>query len=111
MFSKIKLQRLKHTRYKLSDWSSNIYSNALNMMNASSWTRLEGVQCPRSRVVFLNTFTVVISFLKTPFERKNVKMTSSYHVASQRIRELLGAFFKYENAVFNGEQEKESISL
>ena len=34
-------------------------------------------------------------------------MTSSYHVASQLIQ---GAFFKHENAVFNGEQERESIS-
>ena len=34
----------------------------------------------------------------------------SYHFASQRIQELLGAFIKHENVVFNGEQEKESIS-
>ena len=31
------------------------------------------------------------------------------YVASQYIQELIGAFFKYENAVFNGVQEKESI--
>ena len=29
-----------------------------------------------------------------------VKVTSSYNVASQHIQELLGAFFKHENAVF-----------
>ena len=34
---------------------------------------------------------------------------SSYHVSSQHIQELLGAFFKHENAVFNGEQETKSI--
>ena len=32
-------------------------------------------------------------------------------IASQRIKELLGAFFKYKNAVFNGVQEKESHYL
>ena len=37
-------------------------------------------------------------------------MTSSHQGASQHTQELLGAFFKHENAVFNGEQEKESIS-
>ena len=37
-------------------------------------------------------------------------MTSSYHVAFQRCQEMIGAFFKRENAVFNGEHEKESIS-
>ena len=39
-----------------------------------------------------------------------VKVISSYHVKSQHIQELLGALFKHEYAVFNGEQEKESIS-
>ena len=38
-----------------------------------------------------------------------VKLTSSYHVASQRIQEFLGVFFKTLNAVLNGKQEKESI--
>ena len=38
-------------------------------------------------------------------------VTSSYHVVSQRIHELLGVFFKHENVVINGELEKESISL
>ena len=37
-------------------------------------------------------------------------MTSPYNVASKLIQELLGAFLKHENAVFDGEQEKESIS-
>ena len=36
-----------------------------------------------------------------------VKVTSSCHVASQRIQELLGAFFN--NIKCDGEQEKESI--
>ena len=31
------------------------------------------------------------------------------YVASQCIQGLLGAFFQYENAVLNGEQEKNSI--
>ena len=31
------------------------------------------------------------------------------YVTSQRIPELLEAVFQYENALFNGEQEKESI--
>ena len=39
-----------------------------------------------------------------------VKVTSSNHVASQRIHEIMGAFFKHENVVFHGEQEKESLS-
>ena len=38
-----------------------------------------------------------------------VKMTSSCHFASQCIQELLGAFFKNENAVFNGEQAKNPL--
>ena len=36
-----------------------------------------------------------------------------HHIMShfeQRIQGLLGAFFEHDNAVFNGEQEKESIS-
>ena len=31
------------------------------------------------------------------------------YVSSEHIQELVGAFFQYENAVFNGKQEKESI--
>ena len=31
------------------------------------------------------------------------------YVASQPIQKLLGTFFLYENAAFNGEQEKQSI--
>ena len=38
-----------------------------------------------------------------------VKVTSSCHVTSQHIQELLGAIFQTKNVVFNGEQEKESI--
>ena len=34
------------------------------------------------------------------------QVTSSYHVASQRIQERLRAFCLNINAVFNGEQEK-----
>ena len=34
------------------------------------------------------------------------QVTSSYHVPSQCIQELLGAFFTHQNAVFNGEQER-----
>ena len=35
-----------------------------------------------------------------------VKLTSWYHVASQCIQLLLGAFFKLKIVLFNGEQEK-----
>ena len=38
-----------------------------------------------------------------------VKVTSSYHVASQHIQQLFWSVFKLKNVVFNGEQEKESI--
>ena len=40
-------------------------------------------------------------------------MTPSYHVTLQRIqhvKERLGAFLKTQKLVFNGEQEKESIT-
>ena len=37
-----------------------------------------------------------------------VKVTSSCHVASQRIQNVWRPFLKHENAVFNDEQEKES---
>ena len=42
--------------------------------------------------------------------RHSRQVTSSYHVASRRIQDLLGVFFKHENVVFNGEQEKASIN-
>ena len=32
-------------------------------------------------------------------------------ITSCRLQVLLGAFFKYENAVINGEQDDESISI
>ena len=56
--------------------------------------------------------TPVLRSLLVPFFRgihNYVKVISSYHVSSQRIQELLGVFFKHENVVFNGEQEKESF--
>ena len=34
---------------------------------------------------------------------------SSCHVTSKRFQELLEAFLKYKNVIFNGEQEKEFI--
>ena len=33
----------------------------------------------------------------------------SYSFTSQHIQELLGPFFKYKNAIFNGVQKNESI--
>ena len=40
------------------------------------------------------------------------KMTSSCHIASQRIRELLRAFFNIKCGIYiNGEQDKDSINL
>ena len=38
-----------------------------------------------------------------------VKVRSAWYVTSHCIQKLLVAFFKYEHAVFNGEQESESI--
>ena len=35
-----------------------------------------------------------------------VMLKLCHHVTSQHIQELLGAFFKHENVVYNGEQEK-----
>ena len=43
------------------------------------------------------------SVLRIELQAPVVKVTSSYHVAFQRIQELLGAFFKHENAIFNGD--------
>ena len=52
---------------------------------------------------------VVFKFMQQS-RHLHVKVTSLFHVTSQRIQELLGAFLKHENAAFNGEQEKESVS-
>ena len=37
------------------------------------------------------------------------QVTSSLYIASQRVQELLGANIRYENVLFNGEQEIGSI--
>ena len=36
-------------------------------------------------------------------------MTSSFYGTSQHIQELMGAFFEYEKAIFNGEHGNKSI--